>query len=350
MRTGMQLGLGLKPPLWSDERLKLARQLGCESVIAWVPLPEGDGIWHVEDLLRLKQQANRYDLKLAAVENFHPAHWDHVVLGEPGREEQMDNLCQTIRNAGAAGIPCFGYNFSVCGVQGYYTEYGNTDGRGQSGIKRFDAARVRHDRLLNREFWFNTVIERRSPEGLIPPADEATVWERFHWFLERALPVAEDAGVKLCAHPDDPPLPSLRGICRPLHSVDGLRKLMNFSNSPSNCLEFCQGTISTMPDADIYAVIEEFAAAGKIGYVHFRNTSGTLPEYSEVFIDEGYVDMVRAVELYHKHGFDGTLIPDHTPQITSESPWDAGMAFALGYIRGLIQSDLDKPNVIEWDY
>jgi len=334
----MKLGLGLKPHLWSDERLKFARQLGCESVVAWVPLPEGDGVWHVEDMMRLKQQANRYGLELAAIENFHPAHWDHIVLGEPGREEQMDNICQTIRNAGKAGIPCFGYNFSACGVQGYYTEHGNTDGRGQSSIKRFDAALVSHDSPPNREFWFNTVIERRSPEGVIPPADEATVWERFRWFLERALPVAEEAGVKLCAHPDDPPLPSLRGIYRPLHSVEGLRRLVNLIDSPSNCLEFCQGTISTMPGVDIYSVIEEFVTAGKIGYVHFRNTSGTLPRYSEVFIDDGYVNMPRTIELYHKHGFTGTLIPDHTPQITSEAPWDAGMAYALGYIRGLIQT------------
>ncbi len=340
----MKQGLAFKPNLWSEDHLKFARQLGCESIVAWVPLSEGDGVWHTEDFLKLKHQVEEYDMELAAIENFHPAHWDHIVLGEDGREEQMENICQTIANAGAAGIDCFGYSFSGCGVQGYYTEHGNTDGRGKSSIKRFDVARVNHESPPNQEFWFNTTIERRSPEGFIPPADETTMWERFQWFLERALPVAEKAGVKLCAHPDDPPVPSLRGIFRPLHSVAGLRKLVKMFDSPANCLEFCQGTISTMDGVDIYSVIKEFAEMGRIGYVHFRNTSGTLPQYSEVFIDNGYVDMPRALALYHKYGFTGTLIPDHTPQITSNVPWDAGMAFALGYIRGAMQSVKDNCN------
>jgi mannonate dehydratase len=346
----MKLGLGLKPHLWNDAYLKFARQLGCESVVAWVPLPEGDGIWHTEDLKLLKQQASRHGLELVAIENFHPAHWDHIVLGEDDREEQMAKVGQTIRNVGEAGIPCLGYNFSACGVQGYYTEKGNTDGRGKSSIKRFDIAQVVREPLPNREFWFNTLIERRPCQGFIPTAGEEDVWSRLHWFLERALPIAEAAGVKLCAHPDDPPVSSLRGIYRALHDIAGLRKLVNMFDSPSNCLEFCQGTISTMEGVDIYETIREFASRDKIGYVHFRNTSGMLPRYSEVFIDEGYVNMPKALELYRANGFTGTFIPDHTPGITSTAPWDAGMAFALGYLRGLIQSDVEKPKEIKWDY
>ena len=65
----------------------------------------------------------------------------------------------------------------------------------------------------------------------------------------------------------------------------------------------------------MYAAIREFASAGKIGYVHFRNTSGQLPRYSEVFIDDGYVDMPRALAIYRECGFDGTVMPDHTPRL-----------------------------------
>ena len=82
--------------------------------------------------------------------------------------------------------------------------------------------------------------------------------------------------------------------------------------------------------------IEEFASSGRIGYVHFRNTSGTLPRYSEVFIDDGYVDMKRAMSIYKKCGFEGTIIPDHTPRLDAADWWETGMAFALGYMRGLI--------------
>lgn len=331
----MKLGLGLKPHLWTEARLKLARQLGCESVVAWVPLPEGDGIWSVAQLAALRDMANRNGLDLAAIENFHPGHWDHIVLDEPGKERQMENICQTIANAGEVGIPCFGYSFSVCGVQGYYTERDNTEGRGLASIKRFDVKKlpVNWEPPLNQEFWFNTVLKRRPSEGRLPPVGEQEMWDRFHYFLKNALPVAESAGVKLCAHPDDPPVPTLRGMYRPLHSVEGHRKLLSLIDSPSNCLEFCQGTMSTMSGVDIYDVIREFVTSGKVGYVHFRNTSGTLPSYSEVFIDDGYVDMQKALEIYRECGFEGTLIPDHTPVVSSDEPWDTGMAYALGYMR-----------------
>ncbi|MBU2904069.1 mannonate dehydratase [Arenibacter algicola] len=334
----MKMGLGIKSHQWSVDKLKFARQLGCESIVAWVPLPEGDGVWHRKDMENLKKQVNKYDMELTAIENFHPAHWDHIVLDEEGKEEQMENICRTIRNAGEVGIECFGYSFSACGVQGYFSEEGNTDGRGNSSIKKFKTSYINNSPPANQEFWFNTIIERRSPKGFLPPVNKQEMWSRFHWFLSNALPVAEKAGVKLCAHPDDPPLPYLRGIYRPLHNVEGLRKLVNLFDSPSNCLEFCQGTISTMNNVNVYQVIEEFASKQKIGYIHFRNTSGTLPEYSEVFIDDGYVDMTKAMGLFMKHGYNGTIIPDHTPIVSSQEPWDAGMAFALGFIRGLIKS------------
>ena len=84
------------------------------------------------------------------------------------------------------------------------------------------------------------------------------------------------------------------------------------------------------------AAIEEFASSGRIGYVHFRNTSGRLPRYSEVFIDDGYVDMKRAMAIYAKCGYEGTVVPDHSPRLEAQDWWETGMAFALGYIRGIM--------------
>ena len=114
----MKLGIAMKPAMWSDAHLRMVRQLGCESVIAWVPFPAGDGVWHESQFAALKQQAETYGLELEGIENFHPEHWDHIVLDESGKEEQMKKICETIRNAGKAGINCFGYNFSVCGYPG----------------------------------------------------------------------------------------------------------------------------------------------------------------------------------------------------------------------------------------
>jgi len=334
----MKLGLAMHPEKWSDAHLAMARQLGCETVIAWVPLGAGDGVWHRKDLERLVKQAASHGLVLEGIENPHPQHVDHIVLDEPGKEEQMENLRRTLRNMGEVGIRLFGYNFSCCGVQGYYSETGNADGRGAAAIKMFDEAKVDHSPLPSRRFWFNTEIERRSAVDVLPPTTPEQHWARLRYFLENLCPVAEEYGMKLCAHPDDPPLEYLKGTFRPLTSVEGMRKLVSLVDSPANCLEFCQGTISTMREVDVYAAIEEFATAGRIGYVHFRNTSGRLPRYNEVFIDNGYVDMPRALELYHRCGFRGTVLPDHTPRLESADWWETGMAFALGYMRGVMQS------------
>ena len=207
----MKLGLCLHPEKWTDRHLALARQLGCETVIAWVPFGAGDGVWHLEDFVRIREQAARHGLVLEGIENFHPQHLDHVVLDESGKEEQMANLIQTVENAGKAGMKVFGYNFSCCGVQGYYTEVNNTNGRGAASIKMFNEAKVDHSPLPSRRFWFNTEIERRSAVDVLPPTTPAQHWARLKYFLENLCPVAEKYGMRLCAHPDDPPIEYLKG-------------------------------------------------------------------------------------------------------------------------------------------
>ena len=149
----MKLGMGLHPEKWTDEHLAMVRQLGCETVIAWVPFGAGDGVWHAEDFARIAAQAKKHGLVLEGVENFHPQHIDHIVLDEPGKDEQMANLVKTVANAGEAGIKLFGYNFSCCGVQGYYSEANNGDGRGVASIKKFDEDKVDQSPLPSRRFW-----------------------------------------------------------------------------------------------------------------------------------------------------------------------------------------------------
>ena len=97
--------------------------------------------------------------------------------------------------------------------------------------------------------------------------------------------------------------------------------------------EFCIGTISEMPGGDVYAAIDRYSQAGRLAYVHLRNVQGKAPNYHEMFVDDGDTDMLRVLRILHKNGFDGVLIPDHTPLLECEAPWHAGMAFALGWMR-----------------
>jgi mannonate dehydratase len=175
-------------------------------------------------------------------------------------------------------------------------------------------------------------------DGTIGAIDADAMWSRLEAFLAAAVPVAEAAGVRLCAHPDDPPVPTLRHTARVLTSPAAMQRLLDCAPSRANSLEFCQGTVSEMPDVDVYDAIARFARQDRIGYVHFRNVVGRAPTYREVFVDEGDVDMLKALRTYAANGYDGVFIPDHTPQMSCAAPWHAGMAYALGYMRAAMQA------------
>jgi len=115
------------------------------------------------------------------------------------------------------------------------------------------------------------------------------------------------------------------------------QRLLDLHDSDANAIELCVGSLAEMTKGDLYETIERYAGQGKVAYVHLRNVVGAVPYYREVFIDEGDVDIPRVLEVLDSTGFDGVVIPDHTPQMSCDAPWHAGMAYALGYMRGLVQ-------------
>jgi mannonate dehydratase len=164
------------------------------------------------------------------------------------------------------------------------------------------------------------------------------LWQRLTHFLREIIPVAEEAGVKLAAHPDDPPAEALRGAARLVNRPEKYDRLLDIVDSPSNGVELCLGSLQEMPGAVIYDHVRRFARRDRIGYIHFRNVKGKVPNYVETFVDDGDIDMAEIVRILRDEGYQGVLIPDHTPSMTCAASWHAGMAFALGYIRALVQN------------
>ena len=115
------------------------------------------------------------------------------------------------------------------------------------------------------------------------------------------------------------------------------RRLIDLNPIAANQLEFCIGTLAEMTEGDIYDVVDRYSREGRIAYVHLRNIAGKAPHYRETFIDDGDVDIARVLSILHRNGFDGVVIPDHTPQVTCAAPWHAGMAHALGFIQGVLR-------------
>ena len=115
-------------------------------------------------------------------------------------------------------------------------------------------------------------------------------------------------------------------------------RLLDIIDSPANAGELCLGSLQDMPGDEIYSHVRRFARRQRMGCVHFRNVKGRVPAYVETFVDEGDIDMAEIVRILRDEGYQGVLIPDHTPGMTCAAPWHAGMAFALGYMRGLVQN------------
>jgi mannonate dehydratase len=167
-------------------------------------------------------------------------------------------------------------------------------------------------------------------------------WERITYFLRRVIPVATEYKVRMACHPHDPGMPpdrGYRGVRTVLGSVDGLKRLVEITPGPYHGLNFCQGTVAEMlkkPGEDIYAVIRYFGRLGKIFNVHFRNIRGGYLNFQETFIDDGDVDMLRALRVYKEVGYDGMMMPDHVPRIPGDTRGQQAFAYSFGYIKALI--------------
>lgn len=329
----MKLGLGLSPHLQTRENFRFARQMGCTHLVAHLTDYASrvlDLEWLKEQytydhLVRLKKAINEEGLELHALENFSPADWSDILLDGPKKQQQMEHVKSIIRNVGKAGIPLFGYNFSIAGV------WGLTNAQVARGHASTAVFHQPEQTPIPRGMVWNFVYDTNETEDTLGEVTTEQLWSRLASFLQEIIPVAEEAGVTMAAHPDDPPLPTLRGTARLVYQPRLYQKLLDTVVSSRNALEFCLGTTQEMSEGDVYSAIEQYAS--HIAYVHFRNVRGKVPNYDEVFLDEGDIDMLKALRLFKKHAFSGVFIPDHTPATACAAPWHAGMAYALGYMK-----------------
>ena len=353
----MKLGFGLYKHMLNEEHYKFARQCGATHVIihlvdyfnrgnkdslnnqpvgargGWGIAGDPDKLWTVEEMVKVKEDLAMHGLVLEGIENFDPAHWYDILLDGPKRDRHIDNVKTIIRNAGKAGIPVFGYNFSLAGVAGRVIENSARGNAASVGLKG------KNDMLeepVPKGMIWNMVYDENADKGFQPEITHEELWDILKRFLEEVIPVAEEAGVIMAAHPDDPPLEFVRRQPRLVYQPHLYQRLLDLYPSESNQLEFCLGTLAEMSDGDIYEATDQYTKQDRVAYIHFRNVKGKVPYYKETFIDEGDIDMKRIVEILKKNHFEGVLIPDHTPQMSGKAPWHSGMAFAMGYMKALL--------------
>ncbi len=342
MAEQMRIALGQFNQL-TDEKLQFAKQVGVSGVqmnlLGHSSLP-GEQQWEYEDLLALRLKTEEYGLTFEAIENVPLHFYDKALLGLPGRDEQIEHYANTIRNMGRAGIPVLGYHFMPNSV---WRTSRTAPGRGGAHVTAFDMALVGQAAPAEQRTFAvvrSAAIDEQFAAGQVISADE--MWENYAYFMKAVLPVAEEAGITLALHPDDPPVESLGGIARIFKSVDDFKHGYEIaSGSPAWALDLCLGCCSEMPGgaANVRAMIAYFGPKGRIAYVHFRDVQGTVPQFAECFIGEGNFNAAETMLLLKRSGFTGFLLDDHVPHMVDDTPYGhRGRAHAIGYMQGLLNA------------
>jgi mannonate dehydratase len=292
--------------------------MGVEHVVANFPNPDdGTAPWAEKNLRAVRDELAEYGIEFAATESRPPM--EKTVLGREGRDEEIRQVKRCIRNLGAINVDvyCWVWTENPLGV---LRTHDGVEDRGGSTQTRYH-----HETMENR--------------GEHPAADitEEELWENLEYFLDEVVPVAEEAGVKMALHPDDPPISPIRGVPRIITSVEAYDRVLEYYESENNGVAFCQGNFAAM-GADVPGTIRRFG--DRIHLAHFRDVVGDPEDFREVWHDDGPTDMAATVRAYLDVGFDGVIRPDHVGEMAGETVGDGGnkgRLFAVGYLKGLIE-------------
>ena len=323
MRQGsfkLSMTLGQSPSDY-PERVRICKEMG---VTACVTAPNLNGIGRDQYAAAMQKQKEEWadvGFTLPVYETMTIVSGQHIRRGTPGREEELLNYIAAIEAMGKVGVPVLCYNL---GEGGSRTDWVPT--RGGAISSQFDYA----------------ASNAEPPLDL--PQTEEELWDNLTWLLERVVPVAEKANVRMGYHPNDPPISPYRGSAQIMVSVEAYRRLLNIAPSPNNGITFCQGNFKAM-GADIYSAAREFTEQGKVHFIHYRDVEGTADtRFTETFHDDGPTDMARMLEIYARAGFEGPIRPDHSPTMGDEDAEKTrgygmqGKIFAFGYMIGMMQA------------
>ena len=330
-RICLPAGLGSSAPgaAGDEASARRIRQLGVEHVIS------GGGRipWEAD---RLKEMMDRLKANGLILGNLMIFGFNNAIYARPGRDEEIQKVIQSIHAAGKAGLPVIEYNwYAHRAMEGYFEE----TGRAGAGMTGFDYERMK---------------------GLPPLPDEGAhtleeMWASITYFLKAAIPEAEKAGVRLALHPNDPPAPISRGSGQIMGTVEGWKRLIDIVDSPANGITYDCGVTREMGQ-DPVEVCRYFGSRDRINHAHFRNVKVMKPyeRYTEVFIDEGEINMFAVMKELVRQKYPRLIFPEHPrgmdydreqPNFRTQYPGGGGYAayaFNVAYTRAMLQAALSS--------
>ena len=302
----------------TDEDLSFAKQMG----VGYVTAGTTGGTY--ETFAGFKQKIEAAGLKVTNIGNINVHNMSEVTLNLPGRDQKIEEYKQYLRNLGKAGI--------------YYTTYAHM-GNGiwsssRSETTRGGAPARSFHQATAKGYWASKVFEQPLSHGRKFSKEE--IWENYTYFIKQVVPVAEEEGIRIGIHPDDPPVPELGGVPRCIFgNYDGYVRALEIANSPNVGVCLCCGTWAEggkYTGKNVYEAVRGFAKMGKLWKIHFRNVTSPIPDFVETFVDGGYTDMKKLMRTLVEVDFRGILIADHVPGMVGGK---TGWAFSIGYIKAL---------------
>ncbi len=328
MAAMLEIGPGIKIAAQvsaepSAEQLSFIRQMGIEYVVLWT---SGDkaGPEYYASRRRLFED---HGIRIYGFGNWDVHNQDAIVLNLENRDAKIEEYKRHLRALGQAGIPYTTYAHMANGIWSTTREVtrGGADARGFN----LEEADVGH--------WQGRDYPMPLSHGRLYSPEE--LWDNYQHFVSQVVPVAEDEGVLIGIHPDDPPGVDLAGVPRCIFgSHEGYARAMTMADSPNLGICFCIGCWlegGERMGKGVEESIREFGEQGKIFKVHFRNVDAPLPHFVETFVDDGYFDMYRALRVLQEVNFRGVLIPDHIPNMAGDPR--VGTAFSIGYMKALVE-------------
>ena len=315
----MRAGIGQARDL-EEQRLRFMNQLGVEDLLlsSLDTLPSNDlepgDPWPLQELVQVRNRVEDAGLRLFGFEHM-PVRTYDMLLDDEHRVEKAEVVAESIRNMGGAGIPTLGHS-----------------GHHPDGVWR--SSRSKPVRGGAETTAFNYAEFTDAPPSLDRDVTEEELWDAYEEVLDRIVPAAEEHDVKIGIHPSDPPVEELGGIPLIFRDRDRFERALSLADSDNYGLKLCIGCWSEMGE-DIPDVIRHFGG-DQIFYIHFRNTIGSVPQFTETFVDdpEGHFDPYEVIEALDEVGFDGVMTPDHVPTMEAEEYWGAGgysgRAFTVG--------------------
>lgn len=302
---------------------RLVRQMGIRHAVVNAK-PERTALqppWEIDALSHVQGELAAEGLELYGLEG-DQFDMSRIKLGREGRDEDVERFCRMLRNMAELGIRLLCYNFMA--QIGWFRSKADVVGRGGALLSRFDRAEL--------------------PAGLTEageiPAER--IWENYRYFVQAVMPAAEKAGIRMALHPDDPPLPKLRGVGRIFETPEAFERAYALAPSPSNGVTFCRASFKLM-GADLPIWIRRFSAEHRLFFLHLRDVRGTAERFEEVFHDQAAAALIETLKVCRDAGFEGPLRCDHVATLAGETNEEPGYGtlgrlFADGYLLGLLDA------------